>query len=563
MVCQTQIDLLPLTELNLEQACVPRKNKLEIAINLRIQRELLESLKKNSRQFINVKLLTNLLKTLDICHLNNKLVNKSLDKLGDILLKIEIESLKLVNYEQYLKTSPTKYYVHEAMRNEISIEHPLSAYLENKGQTPKVNQAFHLRYNGRSSLKTAYGKYIDAKNLLTIIENKEKKLESSVLQKMIDSLQKIVKHREILFNYICIQNLPHFPDQLESLDKQKTSIKVKLNTLRSMLLKNIEELNNPASEHVIHINEHITSFTFPSSSIDHYMQIEFRKEGSHYYLIIYNRGSGLEDLTIHGKNTFYKDGKHYYRTDVKIAVSLEHLKNEQFLTDLLCGTLLHHKNSTHSIDKNLPPQKEAIEPTYQAIKTHLLDRGATIILANEEHEYECARKKLKKRKKTLIKEIENRIYKLRKESYIYIEKYMYYKCAITRWQQQINAIKSEIITSYSSRINNQLRPLQEELRRCEQKLIESSHFRAIQLYGTCLESNQQSSEKNFSTSLDRTILKLYSLQNIVVRLSYSHSEDSRQEEKDRHFLMTEHAPKKINYLKNKIKQLMAVSASSS
>jgi len=154
-------------------------------------------------------------------------------------------------------------------------------------------------------------------------------------------LFRICQHRDNFLNYFYLFSKPR-------LDKDYSIIV-------NDLISNINELDNPDSNRVNHLDDGSTSFTIPGGNLgvdteseteakfeSHFTTFEFAKKKNAYLFITHNRGEGSEDIRLHEPIDFPDPtGKIYAKTSVAIEVSKDALQNPSFLLNLITARVEH------------------------------------------------------------------------------------------------------------------------------------------------------------------------------------------------------------------------------
>lgn len=228
-----------------------------------------------------------------------------------------------------------------------------------------------------------------------------------------------------------------------------------------------DALSAPDSSKVVHVQNAqgaYSSFSFPVGCRTHTISLECQHDATgQHFLVIHNRGEASDDPEIHGKTVLYWPEGIYARTSVKIAVSLEQIKNPEFLSDLMKAK-----------------EEPTMSPCYAAIKKHLLQaNGANIVVSQDEAIFQAKLAPYKE----LVDEIE--------------------AC-------EPNSAALPVLTKIQKTMILELDALAE-------KLIQSdSAFHTLQNFGTCIESNLTGPEKAMASPQIRRELKLASI-NLLAR----------------------------------------------
>lgn len=228
-----------------------------------------------------------------------------------------------------------------------------------------------------------------------------------------------------------------------------------------------DALAEPDSPKVVHVQNSYSSFSFPAGSRSHTISLECQRDAKgQYFFVIHNRGEAANDPELHGKTVFYWPEGTYARTSVKIAVSLEQIKNSEFLSDLMKAK-----------------DASTMDPCYSAIKKHLLQPNGTNIVVSED-------------------EIS---FKAKQAPYFEL-------------LDQIDDLeKSEPSSPALPKLKEIEKRMAPELRALAERIIQTDPgFHTIQNFGSCIESNLTGPEKAMASPQIRRELKLASI-NLLAR----------------------------------------------
>lgn len=334
--------------------------------------------------------------------------------------------------------------------------------------------------------KAIQGQYGSLTNL------QEGYLEAQELQKKLkvappdpEGLARIVKHREIL------------KDMGETI---ATSLNP--NASVAEIFKRIDELEKKDSDLVVHHADGSSSFSIPGGTSDHYVLYEFKRDakGDHYF-IIHNR-DGVDE-TIHGPLKYEMNNKIYAKTSVAIKVDKAQIQDKAFVRKIL-----------DSMDQ------DDIETPYQAIKDHLLAKGAAIRISAQESE---------------VRHIKERMDTIEKETRAKVEP--------GNLQRALEA-------------NDQWKSLRADYERRFVQLIDADpSFHSKQVYTSCAESCLTGPEKSMASKPMRRQIKLNSIVMLTSKLEKSVLKDkfSTYDKEHAHFVLYTLLPKRKAQLEEKIK----------
>lgn len=328
-------------------------------------------------------------------------------------------------------------------------------------------KAFAARYSANNELHVARRNYLAARQFLKEVADAYE--ESDRL-----AVQTLVTHRRILTEMSYLhRKVPH------EVRNERAQEVVKC------IQKRCDALSTPRSADVVHVTSkegNYACFSFPGGHRSHYVTYEaqYHPTSGRYFFIIHNRGDGSSDKELHGSLEIRTaEGTRYKRTSVKIEVSLEQLKDPEFLGNLY---------------KKMWTAKTMSEG-YKVIKKHLLKkdpismRPLNIVMSPQE---------------TKCIHYEDRVNKCSQ--------------AIEEYAQKDHLTKQERELLRGAR--SQKKHLERRIKTLKAFLV--SHdpaFHSLQTFGTCTESNSTSPEKSMASSSVRRELKLFTIDQLANELS--------------------------------------------
>lgn len=230
-----------------------------------------------------------------------------------------------------------------------------------------------------------------------------------------------------------------------------------------------DALSQTDSPQVVHIqNEQAaySSFSFPGGYEEHVVSFECQHDANgQYFFVIHNRGEAVDDPEIHGRAMITRPEQIYAKTSVKIAVSLQQLKNPEFLGDLMKAM-------------NQP----TMAPCYAAIKKHLLQgNGSNIIVSQEE--------------------------------IAYLAKW-------TSYQELLQKIEKSEPANFA--LQEAAKAILTELEALADRLIQQDPaYHTVQILGTCSESSLTGPEKAMASAQTRRKIKLFTIDQLANHVARS------------------------------------------
>lgn len=262
------------------------------------------------------------------------------------------------------------------------------------------------------------------------------------------------------------------------------------NRLVDEILKSIKEFDSPDSKRVVQVKRRengkeidYQSFSIPGGCFQHATSYEFRKENNDYFLIIHNKGSGLEDDNIHGpvEQSFDSENRPIYsKTSVYIKVDKDALMDEKFLKKLV--------KSSYSLSMS--------RGGYKVIKENLIktQKGNIETISGEEQYSKLKKEYSKINAKCKDLRIEyTQLEKSSPQNKILLERKKKEREAL---RLQLEDLHSQMLTAFDEIVKN-------DKRNC---------YHSIQNYGTCTASCLTGAEKNMASVQTRRKLKLATIQ---------------------------------------------------
>lgn len=409
----------------------------------------------------------------------------------------------------------------------------------------KGNQSFHsawhTAYDGQDIFQSAQLRGELAQQF------SEKVKDQLTAEQRID-LDRLVKNREILAYF----------SKLFHVVANKFTYRPFIEAVRSR----IDELEKPGSDKVVHLKDGSTSFSIPGGYRDngkppqaHAITYEFKRDATGaYFFIIHNRGDGVKDVGMHGKQGFSLNGKEYRKTSVSIPVSKEQIQDKEFWKSLMqayhvTGKQVDSHQLTDSEGKSFP---SGMALAYQVIN-QFLGNG----LKESEQE------------KQLVSTIKDQIQRLEG-----LKKELHSLEAGNFTQNTPAGQISGILQIFESFKANGLLPddlvkdfdekkklideKKEQIKQLEKDMLASKDqlaalgYHSIQLHGSCTESNVTAAEKGMASKEIQRKLRLDSIQFLTTKVCDFCLKKNAEEIKEDMAVIQSHSQERQEKLSKKI-----------